>query len=118
MTNSITTFFSAWSEPDSGARAQILERCVSPNVVYADPNTPAPLSSSDDLNGYLAMFTQHMPGASADVVSLSEHSESARATVDFVKDGAAMMRGQYFADLDNAGRITRIIGFTGNGDPA
>mgnify|MGYP001155752530 CR=1 FL=1 len=116
MSDIILKSFATWGEPDAGKRAAMVAETVGNSFVYADPNTPDPITSAADFADYLGMFSQHMPDGSAKVVSVSEHHGYARATVDFVSGGKTMMRGQYFADLDDAGRITRLIGFTGTGE--
>lgn len=113
MSNSIETFFGAWGS----AGAEAVADAFGDEVYYADPNTPEPIVTLSGLTDYVAMFATHMPGGAAKVVAISEHHGHARATVDFTKDGAAMMRGQYFADLDANGRITRMVGFPGDGAP-
>lgn len=118
MTQTLEDFFAAWGETDSKARAAILRRVCADSFYYADPNAPDPVTSVDGMNDYLAMFTSHMPGGSAKAAVINPCHSHARVTVDFEKDGAQMMRGQYFADLDGDGRITRMVGFPGMGDGA
>ena len=115
MAEAIAAFFDAWSVDGSTRRAS-LAQVTATEVYYADPNTPEPLVGVDALDAYLDMFTRHMPGASARVAHVSEHHGHVRATVDFLNNGAAMMRGQYFADLDADGKLVRIVGFTGTGE--
>lgn len=115
MTHPVNLFFSAWGESDADARGTALSAVLAQDVYYADPNTPDPLHGADAVIGYIAMFSANMPGGGAAVAALDEHNGHVRATVDFLKDGTAMMRGQYFADLE-AGKITRLVGFTGMGD--
>lgn len=117
MTHPIETFFDAWGSRDADVQGAALSAVLAQDVYYADPNTPAPLWDAAAVIGYIAMFSTHMPGGSAKVVTVSEHNGHVRATVDFLKDGSAMMRGQYFADLKD-GQLTRVIGFTGMGDNA
>jgi ketosteroid isomerase-like protein len=116
MSDSIKKSFDAWGETDADKRAAMIADITGNSFYYADPNTPEPITSAEAFVEYLAMFTQHMPNAGAQVVSVSEHHGHARATVAFTAGGKEMMRGQYFADLDAQGRITRLIGFTGNGE--
>ncbi len=116
MTDCLETFFSAWGDPSSDGRAVKTDAAIGPDFYYADPNAPEPLTGRDAYLAYLARFTEMMPGASAEVVAKSAHHGHARATVDFLKDGNRMMRGQYFADIEN-GRISRMVGFTGMGEP-
>lgn len=117
MAEALDTFFAAWEVEDSQVRLALLEEATGARFYYLDPNTPDPITSIAAMNDYLAMFSANMPGAAAAVVNAIEHHGFARATVAFRKDGTTMMHGQYFADLDSTGRITRLIGFPGMGEP-
>ena len=116
MTDLLETLFSAWGDPSPQGRATKTDAALGPDFLYADPNTPDPVKGRDAYLAYIAQFGEMMPGASAKVVAVSEHLGFARATVDFLANGNRMMRGQYFADLSD-GKITRLIGFTGMGEP-
>jgi len=116
MTDSIHTLFTAWGDPSPEARVEKTDAAIGPEFYYSDPNTPAPITTRDAYLGYIAQFSAMMPGAVARVVAVSEHHGHARATVDFEKDGKRMVRGQYFADLED-GKVVRLIGFTGMGEP-
>ena len=116
MTNLLETLFSAWGDPSHDGRAGKTDAAIGGYFYYADPNTPNPVTGRDNYLAYIAMLVEKIPGATARVVAVSEHNGHARATVDFLKDGQQMMRGQYFADI-TGGRITRLIGFTGMGEP-
>ena len=110
------TLFSAWGDPSPDGRAAKTDAAIGPGFFYADPNIPSPVTGRDAYLAYIAQFGEMMPGASANVVTVSDHHGFARATVDFLRDGESMMRGQYFADITD-GRITRLIGFVGMGEP-
>lgn len=117
MTDILETLFSAWGDPTPEGRANKTDAALGPDFYYADPNTPEVVLGRDSYLAYITQFAAMMPGATAKVVAVSEHHGFARATVDFIlKSGDTMMRGQYFADINN-GRITRLIGFTGMGEP-
>lgn len=116
MTTRIHTLFSAWGDPSPETRAAKTDAAIGPNFYYSDPNAPEPILGRDAYLDYIAQFTAQMPGARAEVVAVSEHHGHLRATVDFAKDGQRMMRGQYFADLAE-GKLLRVIGFTGMGEP-
>lgn len=118
MSDAINSFFAAWGMDDAAARADAVSGAAAPDFAYTDPNTPQTITSVDGFLDYIAMFTTNLPGATAEVVDTSAHNGFARATVDFMRDGVPLVRGQYFADLDSDGRITRIVGFTGTGEPA
>ncbi|KIC16962.1 hypothetical protein [Leisingera sp. ANG-Vp] len=116
MTDSLNTLFAAWGDPTPETRAAKTDAAIGPHFYYSDPNTPAPIESRGAYLDYIAQFAAMMPGASAQVVASSEHHGHVRATVDFLKDGALMVRGQYFADLED-GKVVRLIGFPGMGEP-
>lgn len=117
MTESIHILFAAWGDPTPEGRVAKTDAAIGPEFYYSDPNTPAPIEGRDAYLEYIAQFSARMPGAEAKVVAVSEHHGHARATVDFLKDGTRMVRGQYFADLQD-GKVVRLIGFTGMGEPA
>ncbi|AHC99906.1 nuclear transport factor 2 family protein [Leisingera methylohalidivorans] len=116
MTDSIHTLFAAWGDPSPETRAAKTDAAIGPRFYYSDPNCPAPIESRGAYLEYVAQFSAMMPGAAATVVAVSAHHGHARATVDFEKDGKRMVRGQYFADLED-GKVVRLIGFTGMGEP-
>lgn len=117
MTDIFETLFSAWGDPSPEERATKTDAVLGPDFYYADPNTAKVVVGRDRYLAYITQFAAMMPGATAKVVAVSEHNGFARATVDFLmENGTAMMRGQYFADI-NDGKITRLIGFTGMGEP-
>lgn len=116
MTDCLHTLFSAWGDPSAESRAAKTDAALASDFYYSDPNTTDPVIGRDAYLTYITGFGDNMPGASAQVVAVAFHHGHARATVDFNKDGARMMRGQYFADIDD-GRVTRLIGFPGMGEP-
>ncbi len=116
MTTCIHTLFSAWGASTPEERAALTEAAIGPDFYYSDPNAPEPIRGRDAYLDYIAQFAAQMPGATAAVVAVSSHHDHLRATVDFAKDGQRMMRGQYFADLAE-GKLQRVVGFSGMGEP-
>lgn len=114
MTTSISEFFNGWGAEDATAN---ITAAFGDSVYYCDPQCPAPLTDVAGLAQMVAMFGQHMPGGSAEVVKIDEHNGHARATVAFKMGDKAMMHGHYFADLDANGKIIRLVGFPGLGQP-
>lgn len=108
-------FFSAWGDPDPESRRAKLERALSPEFSYVDPNAPGHLKDFAALGAHVAMFGQMMPGATAEVASFTEHHGHARATVNFLKNGKTMMQGQYFGRFAHGGQLAQVVGFTGTG---
>jgi len=116
MAEALETFFAAWEVEDRAIRRTLLDEATGARLLYIDPNTPDPITSVAAMNDYLAMFSANMPGGAAAVVSTSTHHGYVRATVAFRKDGATMMHGQYFAELDSFGQVIRLVGFAGMGE--
>lgn len=116
MTDCLHTLFSAWGDPSPEARATKTDAAIAPDFYYCDPNAPAPIYGRDDYLAYIQMFGEMAPDAKAEVVAVSERHGHARATVAFVM-GERTQYGQYFADISE-GKITRLIGFAGMGEPA
>ncbi|MEO0357630.1 MAG: nuclear transport factor 2 family protein [Pseudomonadota bacterium] len=114
--SAIETFFSGWGADDS-TRVAAVTAAFGSSVYYADPQCPAPMTDVSALEQMVAMFGQHMPGGSAEVVKIDAHNGHARATVAFTKDGVAMMHGHYFADFDADEKLVRLVGFPGLGTP-
>jgi hypothetical protein len=119
MPHPLDQFFAAWGRDDADAQGAAqraaLSAVLSPSCTYVDPNTPAPLAGAEAVIDYVSMFSTQMPGAAARVVTIDEHHGFARATVEFINNGAVMMRSQYFAELEG-GTVSRLVGFTGMGD--
>jgi len=116
MTTCLHRLFSAWGDPSPDTRASLTDAAIGPDFYYSDPNAPDPIRGLAAYLDYIAQFSEMMPGARAEVVAISEHHGHLRTTVDFTKDGQRLMRGQYFADVSE-GRLQRVIGFSGMGEP-
>jgi hypothetical protein len=115
MDDAMEVFFSAWGDTDPESRREKLERALSPDFSYVDPNAPGHLKDFDALDAYVAMFGQMMPGATAEVADFTEHHGHARATVNFLKDGKTMMQGQYYGRFAHGGQLAHLVGFNGTG---
>ncbi|MGR3714937.1 MAG: molecular chaperone GroEL [Shimia sp.] len=117
MTQAIDRFFAAWGEADADTRNKELRKTLSPQISYADPRTPDPITDTQSVLDYVGMYSQFAPGATASVVAQSDTAGHIRVTVAFrMADGSEQL-GQYYIDLDDQSRITRAIGFAGIGAP-
>jgi hypothetical protein len=116
MSDCLHTLFSAWGLDDPDDRARVTASVADPDMVYIDPNVSAPITTRNGYLAYIATFGEGMPGASARVVAVSEHHDHMRAAIEFCKDGEAMMQGQYFAEIEY-GKVKKLVGFTGMGEP-
>lgn len=118
MTDPITAFFSAWSMTDTAARQAVLSQSAAPDISYADPRSPNVLTGLDQVNSYLAAFSEMAPGMAARVIDDAAVQGSHRVTVAFGMPGSDQaQRGQYFVELATDGKIARMVGFAGMGEP-
>lgn len=117
MPDSVTAFFATWAETNAESREAALVTAMANTFTYCDPNAPEMLTDLAALNSYIGMFTQYAPGATAQVVRNSETKGHHRVTVAFrMADGKEQL-GQYFVELDADGRVQRMVGFAGLGEP-
>ena len=115
MSKAVEKFFSAWAEQDATIRDAQVDSTLGASIFYADPRTEAPLTDASALKEYVSMFSKMAPGMPVSVVSTSTTLNFVRATIRF-GEGDQSQSGQYVIDLDDAGQITRMIGFVGVGD--
>ena len=115
MTTSINDFFTAWTNADGDARVALISGAMAEGAFYADPRTDAPMTDATAIADYVGMFASM--GMPVTVVNLSTTLTHVRATVQFGEGDQGQM-GQYCVDLDAAGKITRMVGFAGMGEPS
>jgi len=116
MSDALTAFFAAWSVGDDATRDAQVDDALGASILYADPRTEAPLTTATAVKDYVGQFSKMAPGMPVSVANVSTTLTFARATVQFGA-GDQCQWGQYTADLDDAGKITRLIGFVGTGAP-
>ncbi|MEP2531830.1 molecular chaperone GroEL [Shimia sp.] len=117
MSHAVETFFEAWGDPNPDTRAATLRAILPTELYYLDPRTSDALTDIDALIGYIAMYTEYAPGASARVVNLSTTGSTQRATVEFAMADGMKQFGQYFIEPDDQSRPARMTGFVGLGEP-
>ena len=105
-----TDIFAAWGEDDIPQREEIVTTLATDTVHYADPHS-GPVDGRDGLLQVIAGFRQAMPDGSAAAHHADGYQGHVRAAVDFRRDGQAFMTGQYVAELNADGAITRLVGF-------
>ena len=117
MTQSLTDFFTAWTMTEDQGRDDKIASAFGSSIYYVDPRTDAPITDLAALCGYVGQFLPMCPPGAKVVVAdpVDVKNGHARATVKFVMSAEMQQVGQYYADLDDAGKITRIIGFVGKG---
>ena len=116
MSAAIEDFFTAWAIEDDAARDAQVRGALGGSIYYADPRTETAITSTDALLGYVGQFSKMAPGMPVSVAGTSTTLTHVRAVVRFGAGDQSQL-GQYTADLDDAGKITRLIGFVGIGAP-
>ena len=112
-TELLNHFFWAWGMGDDDDRRAVLAESFAASGSYADPHCEAPVEGLEAVARMLADFSRTMPGGSARVAGEAEgHNGVMRAEVVFERDGAEVMRGQYFACREGD-RLTLVAGFVG-----
>jgi hypothetical protein len=111
-----TDIFDAWAGDDAAERADLVAGLTVAEVYYADPHT-GPINGQQGLLEMIAGFRAMVPDGSAVSRDGDGYAGHARAAVEFRRAGKTFMTGQYFARLDDAGRITHLIGFAGPPTP-
>jgi len=117
MSQALSDFFAAWAETDADGRGAMIARAIGATIFYADPMTETPITDAGALSDYVGNFAKSAPGALAEVAKAEDRAGVTRATVVFRMPNGMEQLGQYFAEHDDAGRLTRLIGFVGTGAP-
>ncbi|KMW60828.1 hypothetical protein AIOL_000993 [Candidatus Rhodobacter oscarellae] len=117
MVKSLNDFFTAWTMTEEQGRDAQIASATGDRIYYSDPRTEGVITDLDTLCGYVAQFLPMCPpGAKVTVADPVDSKDGhARATVHFVMSEEMQQTGQYFAELDGYGKITRLVGFAGKG---
>ncbi|MEM1386203.1 MAG: nuclear transport factor 2 family protein [Pseudomonadota bacterium] len=113
----LDAFFATWSIASAEARQSDLVPLMADAFVYADPQTTAPVTTLDQLVTYIGAFSANAPDWNVAVAAHDAVAGHVRALVRFAgpgpSDATVEQFGTYFAEFDEAGRITRLVGFVG-----
>ena len=61
--DNLTALFAAWSAENANGREAQVAPAIGDSFFYADPNTPAPVTSAAGYVDYIAMFTANVPSS-------------------------------------------------------
>lgn len=108
----LSTLLEAWNTPHAGARAVLLDEALAPGgFYYADPHLPDPVTDRAGLEAFLAEFRTRRPEGRLEAGAVVSHHGHA-CTPFVLSDGARRLgSGMFFADMDGAGRVSRLVGF-------
>jgi SnoaL-like domain len=109
----VATYVAAWDEKDVGARDRLLESCWANDGVYVDPTARA--EGREGLSRHIAGFHERFPGYRIDVTTApDQHGPHLRFGWAMKRpDGSVELEGMDYAEVDDGGRISRIVGFFG-----
>jgi hypothetical protein len=113
----VADYMAAWAETDHAKRRAVLERCWAPDGVYLDPLGRA--EGRDGFAEHIGGFHERFPGHRLEVSSgVDEHDGYLRfAWMMRDPDGAVVLEGVDFGELDADGAIRSIVGFFGPWPP-
>ncbi|WP_148255442.1 nuclear transport factor 2 family protein [Aidingimonas lacisalsi] len=109
----ITLYTGAWSEPDRALRQQLLERVWAEDGTYTDPT--AHVAGRKELVDHIGGIFEQFPGVHCELTSgVDMHHEKLRFTFRMLlADGQPLLEGIDFGELATDGKLHRIVGFFG-----
>lgn len=108
----VATYGAAWNEPDPVARAALLEAAWSTHGTYRDPTGRA--DGRDALVAHIGGFQEAMPGHTIHQESgVDTYGDVFRFAWSMRNADGVVLEGLDYGELDDDGRITRIVGFFG-----
>jgi len=106
-------WFTAWNEPEAGARSKAFAALVAKDVLFQDAHSCT--RGLDDLDAHVSGAKIHMPGITLERTGEPRHCQGT-ALVDWVAkkpDGKPLARGTNVFELTHDGRIARVVGLWG-----
>lgn len=113
MESLIDAYCAAWSEADAGRRAAMLGEVWAESGTYTDPRVHT--TGIAELVAFIGSVLAGRPGARVIRTSnVDAHHGLARFLWRVVRaDGTTQAEGIDFAEIDEDGRLLRIVGFFG-----
>jgi hypothetical protein len=110
---SVLDYVAGWNEPNVGRRLQVLERCWAKDGNYVDPNVK--LRGRTALCEHIAKVHTGRPGARIEMMSgVDLHHNVVRFLWRLVyADGGFGETSIDFGEVDEKGKLTKIVGFFG-----
>ncbi len=113
LQETVRIYCDAWGEEEPSRRAALLERSWAQTGSYIDPL--AQVQGRNELSDHIGKFQKDFPKARIVVSSKVDphHGRFRFSWKMVVADGSTALEGIDFGEIDNAGRIARIVGFFG-----
>jgi hypothetical protein len=113
LTGLVDAYCNVWCEPNPELRRQQLAVIWASNATYTDPTVHA--ASGDELLAHVAKVLARRPGSRVERTSnVDEHHGCVRFAWHVVQaDGTSLPEGIDFLQVNEQGKIQRVIGFFG-----
>lgn len=109
---SLDTMMAAWNEPDPKRVRGHLDRALSPSVVFIDPSIVT--RGIDEFEANVHEVHRRLPGAEYRRASgVDHHHDIVRYAWEIHQDGELVLPGFDVTQLDEDGRVLRVLGFFG-----
>jgi hypothetical protein len=109
----IERYLAAWNNLDPHQRSIAMQAVVADDCYYADAHLPDALTTKEAHNQFITQFRTKFPDFSLQLNSLPQgHHNYYRFGWQLLKaDGSVFTKGMYFGEIDDEGKICKIIGF-------
>ena len=102
----------AWNERDPAKVRGHLDKALAPDVEFIDPSVET--HGIDEFEANVHEVKASLPGASYSRTSgVDSHHRLHRYSWQISRDGEVLLRGFDVTEVDEQGRVTRVLGFFG-----
>ena len=109
---SLDHMLAGWNERDPERVRPLLEKALSPEVVFIDPSIVA--RGIDEFEANVHEVHGRLPGADYGRSSgVDRHHDVVRYAWEIRRDGELVLPGFDATELDEQGRVARVLGFFG-----
>ncbi len=109
---SLDHMLAAWNEPDPTEVRSHLEQALAPDVDFIDPSIVT--HGIDEFEANVHAVQASIPGAVyARTSAVDSHHGLYRYTWQISRAGETVMTGFDVTEVDNNGKVTRVLGFFG-----
>jgi ketosteroid isomerase-like protein len=106
----LSTYLSAWNEPDPAERARLLDSSVADDVVFIDPM--AHVEGRDAVAAHITATRETFPGILVEAVGdVDAHHGVLRHAWRVSGPDGVVLRGLDVDEVGEDGRLRRILGF-------
>ena len=108
----IETYLEAWNAGSSQDRHNLLESCLTTDVVYTDPHAPEVIQGIEAMEALIETFRSRFDHKFIAEGAIDAHHNVFRLRWRLQQEGGGILsHGLIVGDIDDAGIITRIVQF-------